>query len=175
MAQIQTNNTADKKRKYSYKPAALKVDMTPMVDLGFLLITFFIVTTTLSAQKATDLLMPKEGIPSPVKESQVLTLLLDGNEKVYVYAGSWENAHLNKWIEQLSWKSKEQVRNIITAKQTALGNHKNDLMVLIKPATKSQYQNVIDALDEMLINNVKRYAVVDLSDKELAYVNSVVK
>ena len=105
----------------------------------------------------------------------MLTLLLDGNEKVYVYAGSWENAHLNKRIEQLSWKNKEQVRNIITTKQTALGNHKNDLMVLIKPAIKSQYQNVIDALDEMLINNVKRYAVVDLSDKELAYINSVVK
>ena len=175
MAQIQTSNTADKKRKCHYKPAALKVDMTPMVDLGFLLITFFIITTTLAAQKATDLIMPKEGAPSAVKESQVLTLLLDGNEKVYVYAGSWENAHPRKRIVQLSWKNKEQVRNIITAKQADLGNNKKDLMVLIKPATKSQYQNVIDALDEMLINKVKKYAVVDLSDKELAYVNGAVK
>lgn len=171
MAQIQTSNTAEKKRGRQYKPAALKVDMTHMVDLGFLLITFFIITTTMAQQKAADLFMPKEGLPSFLKDSRSLTLLLDSNDQVHVYAGSWEKALANNRILQTSFLDKENLRNLIKSKQVALGDDRKDLMVLIKPAAQSQYQTIIDALDEMLMNDVKKYALVDLTKKELAYLD----
>jgi biopolymer transport protein ExbD len=69
----------------------LKVDMTPMVDLGFLLITFFVITTELAKPTAMNLYMPKDGPPSPVGNSSALTILLDDN-KIYYYNGDWEVA-----------------------------------------------------------------------------------
>lgn len=169
MAQLQTNVARHpKKGARQYRPAVLKVDMTPMVDLGFLLITFFIFTTTLASQKSTDLVMPKEGPPTHVKESNALTLLLDREENVYVYAGSWDEGN-NTQIVERSFKNKEALRQIITTKQAALGSNRAQLMVLIKPAAESRYSNIIDALDEMLVNQVTRYAVVAPTEQELAF------
>ena len=169
MAQLQTNGIhPSKKKARNYQHAVLKVDMTPMVDLGFLLITFFIFTTTLASQKATDLVMPKEGPPIDLKESNALTLLLDSNEKVYVYEGAWKAGNNNS-ITHASFNDKETLRKLLTEKQAVLGSNKAQLMVLIKPATGSRYSNIIDALDEMLLTNVKRYAVVAPSETEVAY------
>jgi hypothetical protein len=41
-----------------------------------------------------------------------------------------------------------------------------DLMIVIKPSDESTYRDVVDALDEMTINDIKRYALVDISDVE---------
>ncbi|HET9432525.1 MAG TPA: biopolymer transporter ExbD, partial [Chitinophagaceae bacterium] len=70
----------------------VEIDMTPMVDLGFLLIAFFIVTTELSRPRTANLNMPKEGPPIPIGNSSVLTVILAGNDKIYYYRGNWEDA-----------------------------------------------------------------------------------
>jgi biopolymer transport protein ExbD len=99
MAQIELQSTDPKttKRKVHH---FLRIDMTPMVDLGFLLITFFIFTTTMSDKKAMRLIMPVgEGEPMPVKESEVLTILLGQKNNVYAYEGKFADAlHNNKII-----------------------------------------------------------------------------
>ena len=69
----------------------LKIDMTPMVDLGFLLITFFVITTELAKPTAMDLFMPKDGKPMPLGKSNALTVLLD-QDKLYYYHGEWNDA-----------------------------------------------------------------------------------
>lgn len=67
-------------------------DLTPMVDLGFLLITFFVITTEFSKPMVTKLNMPADGPPIKLGESSALTVLLGSDNTVYYYEGGWEKA-----------------------------------------------------------------------------------
>lgn len=97
MAEMQVE---DKGKKGSKKPKTKKhgtrVDLTPMVDLGFLLITFFMLTTSMLKPQSMDLSMPakdevKEEDQTKVKASQAITILLDKDNKLYYYFGTQEN------------------------------------------------------------------------------------
>ena len=144
-------------------PRVLRIDMTPLVDLGFLLITFFVFTTTLSLPAVTSLIMPKEGEPSEIGESNALTFLLGENNRVYAYQGSWETAAASNRITTTDYNTYEGMGKIIRDRQSLMSNNNSEdhLMVIIKPFPDSKYKNVIDALDEATINDVKRYAVVE--------------
>ncbi|MDB5197619.1 MAG: hypothetical protein JWP88_1990 [Flaviaesturariibacter sp.] len=149
----------------------LKIDMTPLVDLAFLLITFFIFTTSMTDRKGMKLVMPKEGPSIPLGESNALTLLLGDNNKVYAYTGDWKNAQKARAIKETSYSESTGIGAIIRAKQQQLRSERKDpagLMVLIKASDVSTYKNTVDALDEMLINGVTKYTTVDMSPEERA-------
>ena len=155
--------------KSKTKTHSVKVDMTPMVDLGFLLITFFIFTTTLMQPAVTKLLMPKEGgPPEPVYDKTLLTALVD-RDKVFVYDGA-----LDKEVVQTNYDVKTGLGHLIRQKQKDLEstNQKEELMVAIKPLPSASYQDVINALDEMLINKVSRYGIMNLSQEEKQWIAS---
>ncbi len=143
---------------------SLKIDMTPMVDLGFLLITFFIFKATLSQPGVTKLVMPAEGPPAGVAASRTLTLLLD-KEAVFVYEGREQDALANGSFSKSNYWQTGGMGHSIRQKQKSLKD-KNELMVLIRPLPGATYQNIITALDEMQINGVKQYAIVDASPAE---------
>lgn len=144
------------------KKLSTRVDMTPMVDLGFLLITFFMLTTALSQPKAMDLIMPaKDGPPSPLPESKALTILLGANDKIIYYEGMSDKPK----IMHSSYANIKGIRDVIAAKHKEV----NDLMVLIKADDNANYKNVVDIMDEMLINHVSRYAVVDITPEEKTF------
>ncbi len=163
MAEMDTSGGGHHKKGPGVKKAkklSTRVDLTPMVDLGFLLITFFIFTTTMSQPTAMKLNLPKDTDKpeeqNKLKESGALTLLLGKNNNVYYYEGQLDPSASN-----LKTSTMKKIRDeIITKKRST---PEEDFMVVIKPGNESTYKDVVDALDEMTINDIKRYAMVDIS------------
>ena len=144
------------------KKLSTRVDLTPMVDLGFLLITFFIFTTTMSQPTAMRLALPDDRVKpedqNKIKQSGALTILLGRDNNVFYYEGELAPDASN--FKATNFKD---IRDeIINKKRDADTN----LVVVIKPSDECTYKNVIDILDEMSINVVKRYAMVDITDIE---------
>lgn len=176
------------------KKLSTRVDMTPMVDLGFLLITFFVFTATMSTPTTLDLNMPKdikdEKEQTEAKESGVLTIMLGKGNQVYYYAGKLEvaegknnfNQTTFKGIRQVILDKKNEVKSIhrhdescpkIQQKAKEKGDPEwekacldRDFIVVIKPNSEATYRNTVDILDEMTINEVKTYAMVKILDQE---------
>ena len=176
------------------KKLSTRVDMTPMVDLGFLLITFFIFTATLSSPVAMDLNMPKDTEKveeeSKIKQSGALTILLGKGDQIYYYEGELTEENASSIFKQTTFKGIRDV--IIKKKQQVIRDYKpeakdedikqkakargekdwekaaldRDFFVVIKPNAEATYKNTVDILDEMTINNVKRFAMVKISETE---------
>ena len=181
MAQIENTAKVRKGKSFSHnKKQIIRIDMTPMVDLGFLLITFFVFTTTMSTPKATDLFMPKDNTthPQPLPNSLALSLLLDDNNKVYYYNGDFNEAASANKIYETNYSTYEGIGKIIRQKQKDIdesgkfSDGRKGLMLLIKPTSKSSYKNVVDVLDEAVINDVRKYAIVEPANDEISYIRS---
>lgn len=157
--------------KAKTKLHTVKIDMTPMVDLGFLLITFFIFTTSLTQPTVTKLTMPKPSTAIiDIYEPTLLTAILD-KDNITVYEGGLEKAIVNNAVKQTGYNVQTGLGNLVRQKQKELDKQglKNDLMVVIKPMPSASYQDLMNALDEMLINGVTHYSVVDASPMEKDY------
>lgn len=162
MAEMDTSSGGGHKKGPGVKKSkklSTRVDLTPMVDLGFLLITFFIFTTTMSQPTAMKLFLPKDTEKpeeqNKVKESGALSLLLGNNNVVYYYEGTLAPDGSN-----LKTTNYKDVRTVIIDKKKS--TKPEDFVVVIKPGPDATYKNTVDLLDEMTINEVKRYAMVDL-------------
>ncbi|OYY23294.1 MAG: biopolymer transporter ExbD [Sphingobacteriia bacterium 35-40-8] len=151
------------------KKLSTRVDLTPMVDLGFLLITFFIFTTTMSQPTAMKLYLPKDADKpedqNKAKESGVITILLGKDDNVFYYEGQLDNSASNFKSSNFT-----EIRNVILDKKAR--TPEKDLVVVLKPSEECTYRNVVDILDEMAINVCKRYALVDISPVEAELVKA---
>jgi biopolymer transport protein ExbD len=212
MAEVQQQDGGSDKGKHKKlraKKASTHIDMTPMVDLAFLLLTFFILTTTFSKPKTMDITMPvKDKVEdedrTKVPASQTLSILLTENDRIIWYMGiddptmppqtniadfsqdgsrSIRNVLLEKnklVFDQVKLVEDSVKRGLIEDNPDVIKQHKawvkaaekKGLIVLIKPDDKSKYKNLVDMLDEMLVCNVGRYAIVELSDSELELIKN---
>jgi biopolymer transport protein ExbD len=206
MAEVQQQDSGSDKGKHKKiraKKASTHIDMTPMVDLAFLLLTFFILTTTFSKPKTMDITMPvKDKVEdedrTKVPASQTLSILLTENDRIIWYMGIDDPTmppqtniadfsqdgtrsirkvllEKNKLVyDQVKLVEDSVKRGLIEDNPDVIKQHKawvkaaekKGLIVLIKPDDKSKYKNLVDMLDEMLVCNVGRYAIVELSDSE---------
>ena len=149
---------------------SVKIDMTPMVDLGFLLITFFIFTTSLTQPTITKLTMPKKGGIIEVHDKNLLTVIL-AKDRVLVYEGDFTKALQANKLSVTDYNLASGFGHYIRQKQKDLQatNQQEKLMIAIKLLASASYQQVLTALDEMKINNVSRYGIMELSPEERAY------
>lgn len=168
MAELDSGGGGGKKKgkKVRSKKMSTRIDLTPMVDLGFLLITFFMLTTTLSKPKTMEINMPVKpkdtDVQQAVKESQTLTLILSKNSRVFYYMGITDPK-----VEYTNF-SANGIRKILKEKDAKVRSEgKDGLIVLIKADDEAKYKNMVDILDEMKITEIKRYAIVDISPVEL--------
>ena len=118
--------------------------------------------------------MPKDVDSTKIPESKSLTILLGDNDHVFYYHGNMNQAIKNGQVFQTSYNEINGMGDVIRRKQTELGKRKvdkKDLVVLIKPGPNSTYKNVINTLDEMLINGVTRYVIVDVNGEEKSYLD----
>ena len=168
MAELDTSSGGGKKGgKVRSKKASTRVDLTAMVDLAFLLITFFMLTTTLSKPKAMDVTMPNKDEQTkaqlPVAASRSMTILLGANNKL-----EWFLGEPGKSQPTTDNYGKDGIRKTLIEKgkevQQTFGNY---MVVLIKPSDKSNYKNLVDILDEMKITNVQSFAIVDILPVEV--------
>lgn len=171
MTQLQLQPVTTGKKSRARK-AHLKIDMTPLVDLGFLLITFFIFTTTMGEPYKTELYMPAKGEGTVIGESNSLTVLLASNDSIYYYFGKWEEASKTNAVYYTNYNISKGIGNVIREKQKQLGAKRNELVLMIKPMEISSYSNLMNALDEVMINNLKKYAIMDVTDAEETYVQA---
>lgn len=188
MAELDTSSGGHHKKGPGVKKGkklSTRVDLTPMVDLGFLLITFFMYTTTLAKPKTMEINMPykdpnmKEEQKSKVKSSTALTILLSKNHEVYTYEGIGDDPTHPPELKPISIaKNTVGLRNAIIAKKQAVEQLKqsgalgptDQITVLIKPDTTATYKDVVDVFDEMTINDVKVYAKVDITDQDRDFI-----
>ena len=145
------------------KKLSTRVDMTPLVDLGFLLITFFIFTTSMSTPSTMDLFMPKdtekEEEQNKAKESGALTIMMGKDNHIYYYEGK-----LAPDASNFTPTNFKEIRNVIIKKKRSTPIE--DLVIVLKPNEEATYKNTVDMLDEMTINEIKRFALVDISPVE---------
>jgi biopolymer transport protein ExbD len=150
--------------KVRAKRSSTRIDMTPMVDLAFLLLTFFVMTTTLNKPQTMEITMPEKPKPGDempeINEKNVLTLVLGEDDKVYWYMGITDPK------VEMSNFSATGIRKILLAKKAELPK----LVVLIKPMDESKYKNMVDIMDEMNISAMQRFALVDITDTDVQLV-----
>ncbi|NEU09384.1 biopolymer transporter ExbD [Flavihumibacter sp. R14] len=165
MAELNTSRGQAKGRNPKEAP---RVDLTAMVDLAFLLITFFMLTTTLAKQNSMMLAMPVDGPSQPVSEARTITICIGKDDMLQWYAGTME-----KPLTSPALTSAAGIRRVLQEQSLRVytGTGK-DLMVLIKPSDKSKYHNLVDLLDEMAVNKISRYAVAAVTQPELDMMKS---
>jgi biopolymer transport protein ExbD len=172
MAEIQPKGDGGGKGgKKRAKKMSTKIDMTPMVDLAFLLLTFFMLTTTFNKPQTMEINMPvkdvKEEERNELKESEALTVILGKNDKIYYYQG------MNNGTKQPDLKTTDYSDKGIRQVLLDLGRTIPKLTVLIKPVKTARYKNIVDILDEMNITNTRRYALVDMTDLDTKLLETV--
>lgn len=183
MAELDTSSGGGHKKGPGVKKGkklSTRIDLTPMVDLGFLLITFFMFTTTLAKPKTMEINMPykdknmTEEEKNKIKNSVALTILLSKNHRMYYYEGIGDDPNKQPDYKATTFASKNGIREVLINKKKMVDDMKrsgaltakDETTVLIKPDTTSTYSDLVNILDEMNINDIKVYAIIDISTIE---------
>ncbi|MEI9958107.1 MAG: biopolymer transporter ExbD [Ferruginibacter sp.] len=167
MADIQTTAAKHSNGKRMNKKST-RVDLTPMVDLGFLLLTFFVFTTSMSKPTAMNLIAPNDkdtSVNNPVCETCALTVMLDKDDKIFYYEGMPGN---NAVVKETAFTT-DGIRKVLLAKLAAVKAVKgtaDDMVLIIKPGAESAFKNFVDMADEVTINNIKHYFIDEMNDTD---------
>jgi len=188
MAELNTGDSGGGKKggKVRSKKANAKVDLTAMVDLAFLLITFFMLTTSLSKPQSMDLGLPDKDDDPNKKEDIVktdqrrtVTIILGKNNKIKWFHGLLDAPEPNGAPADAVYGKdgirKEILKRVVSIPQVT-GDKKKGMIVIIKPTKLSTYRNLVDILDEMAICDVPTYAIVnDITPEEQKLVDEMNK
>jgi biopolymer transport protein ExbD len=140
-----------KKRKKGRR-LGIRIDMTPLVDIAFLLLTFFMLTTTMSKPQTMEINLPPEDVPVEIAESNLLTLRVNEQEQIF-----W-----NFGIEAPEKIEFSALRNFLREKNQA--NPK--LVTLVKVDRKAKYDMMVNIMDELNLAEITRFSLAQLTDSD---------
>ena len=175
MSEVQAKaDSGGKGGKKRAKKMSTKIDMTPMVDLAFLLLTFFMLTTTFNKPNVLQLTMPvkekKQDEQINIKASEAMSIILGKDNKAYYYMGL--NTPNDKTVAVPEIKvtnyGPDGIRKVILERQRQAPAP----IILLKPNDDSKYKNMVDILDEMNITNQKKYALVPASKDDISLITA---
>lgn len=142
------------------------MDMTPMVDLAFLLLTFFILTTRINQAFVVKVEMPEkqntQNNSTTIKPEQLLTIVLDEKDEVYWYVGI-DHPKVTK-----TNFSRQGIGKVLQEKNAAIAG----MFVFIKPSERSRYQNMVDVFDKIREADVKQYSLMELTPEDQALIRA---
>jgi biopolymer transport protein ExbD len=151
----QTRSSGKKKGKGFHRPkrrVGIRIDMTPMVDVAFLLLIFFMVTTVFRTPQALEInLPPDKDVKIEVAESKVLTVRVLPDNRAYWKRGT------DPW-------ARSDVPGLNAVLQPFKGN--KDLVVLIKIDREAKFNNMVDIIDELDLANLTRFSLGTLTPEE---------
>lgn len=199
MAEVNTGSEGGGKKggKVHAKKLSTRIDMTPMVDLAFLLLTFFMLTATFNKPQTLEINMPAEGEPQEIPKDLTTTFLISDDNKLFYYDGMFDPA--NPAMVKKTDFSKDGIRKLLMDKNSIVINKidileeklknkeiedtvykqqvaavKKDIkankgrIVVIKPEGDAAFESIVNILDEMAITNVVSFAIVEISPEEKA-------
>lgn len=154
MAGVDLGGGGGKKRKFSKrkpkKRMNIRIDMTPMVDVAFLLLTFFMLTTVFRKPQTIEINLPPSNQKVEMAESNLMTLRIDEKSDVF-----W-----NLGIEKPHKLEFKDLRNFLNDQ----GQKNPRLVILVKIDRKSKYGNMIEVLDELNLANLTRFSISPMTD-----------
>jgi biopolymer transport protein ExbD len=170
MAELNQDSGGGKKGgKIRSKKQGGRVDLTAMVDLAFLLITFFMLTTSLNKPNAMDVTVPDKNEEDledrlEVADDRTTTILLAGNNKIVWYSGLFDNPI--EGPETVDYGA-EGIRKVLLRKLVEVPQRTgDDLIVVIRPSDDATHKNLVDILDEMKIVDAQKYSLGTILDME---------
>lgn len=161
MAELTTKSSG----RGSARLTAPRVDLTAMVDLAFLLITFFMLTTTLAKQNAMPLNLPVGNDGTTIADNRAMTILLDDHNKLIWYTGETAKPLAGPFVS--SFDRNGIRKNILDQQKLVRQATGKNMIVIVKPGEKSQYADLVNILDELANANVRQHAVTDPSTDDL--------
>ncbi len=152
MAAVDTpQGSSHGKGKLKIKRMAIRIDMTPMVDVAFLLLIFFMVTTVFRLPQAMEINLPPEASSSvEVNEKQLLYFRVDPADSLYFNVG-FDNPKPTSWSE---------LRKILNDRKTALGADSSKLTIVAKVHRKAKYADMVHLLDEFNVAKTTRFSIL---------------
>jgi biopolymer transport protein ExbD len=141
------------------KRIGVRVDMTPMVDVAFLLLIFFMVTTVFRRPLAMEINMPEPDVKVEVPESNVMSIFIDRDETMFFKIGKSE-------LTPITWPELEP-----TFKANAEVNP--NLIILVKIHREARYEPMVDMMDTLEDANMQRFSLIPMNETDAAMLEAM--
>lgn len=173
MAEVITQEKQGGKSRQRKK--RIGIDMTPMVDLGFLLITFFMFTTNFTKPNVMDLGLPAKG---PVESTTVIsdknqiTFIIGKNNRIF-YHQSNEKDIEKSGLTETDYNGIKVAKIISQAYENA--PKKEIFTIIVKPTDEANYKNFVDMMDNISLAKKDRYGIADIKTWEKKVYEDMIK
>ena len=143
-----------KKRRHKKRRLGVRIDMTPMVDVAFLLLIFFMVTTVFRTPQALEINLPPKDVQIPIAQNHILFIKVLAGDKMFWNMGDDKSKPAGLTLAQLP--------PVIKSHHTA----DDKLVVVIKVDKEAAFHNMVDIIDELDLAKMTRFSMAPMTDDE---------